>query len=45
MAEKFWYKGCQRMKPKIISCYMPYSTPVNLVIAENTCSIFMCLCP
>jgi hypothetical protein len=34
-AENCWYQGCQRMKPKITSCYMP-RTPMNLFMTENT---------
>ena len=35
-SEKCWYHGCQRMEPKITSCYMPHSSPVNFFIMEST---------
>jgi hypothetical protein len=33
------YKGCQRMKPKITSCYMRCSIPVNLFMTVP----FLCI--
>jgi hypothetical protein len=34
--ENCWYKVCERMKLKITSWYMHYSTPVNSFMTENT---------
>jgi hypothetical protein len=42
-AEKCWYQGCQRMKPKITGCHMSHSTPVNLFMPENTYIPFSCV--
>jgi hypothetical protein len=34
--QKYLYQCCLRMKPKITSCCVPHSSPVNLFMTENT---------
>jgi hypothetical protein len=41
--ENCWYKVYHRMKPKFTPCYMPYSTPVNIFMTENTYIPFSCV--
>jgi hypothetical protein len=34
---------CERMKPKITSCYMPHSSPVSLFMTDNTYIALSCV--